>query len=95
MADDDTSVAALTELVNEVYAASEDGLWTGLATRTSPGEIAGLIRAAEILAARLDRRIAGCVRVCELSPEAAEFGLLAADPRHRGIGVGHELVRFA
>jgi GNAT superfamily N-acetyltransferase len=78
-----------------VYAESEKGLWADDAVRTTTRELAGLVRAGEIAVARLDGRIAGCVRVHRIDAGTSEFGLLAADPRHRGVGVGRELVRFA
>ncbi|MGI8334562.1 GNAT family N-acetyltransferase [Actinomadura scrupuli] len=92
----DTAVMEqVTELVNRVYSAAEEGLWIAGAARTTVGEIAGLTRAGEIAVARLDGRIAGCVRVRRLDGGTGEFGMLAADPGHRGSGVGRELVRFA
>ena len=45
-------VTALANLVNQVYAESEDGMWLDGATRTSPGEIAGLVTAGGIVVAR-------------------------------------------
>jgi ribosomal protein S18 acetylase RimI-like enzyme len=93
--DDTDLIAALTTLVNTVYATSEAGLWTGKADRTSPREMAGLVGAGEIAVARLDGRIVGCVRVQRLDDGLGEFGLLAADPAHQGIGIGRELIRFA
>jgi GNAT superfamily N-acetyltransferase len=94
-AGDDATVTTLTDLVNEVYAESEKGLWADGAVRTTTRELAGLVRAGEIAVARLDGRIAGCVRVRRIDAGTSEFGLLAADPRRRGVGVGRELVRFA
>jgi GNAT superfamily N-acetyltransferase len=88
-------VERLTGLVNDVYAASEDGLWQDEAMRTTTSEMAALIDAGEIAVARVDGQLAGAVRVQVLSDLAGEFGLLAADPEHRGIGVGRELVAFA
>jgi GNAT superfamily N-acetyltransferase len=35
------------------------------------------------------------MRIRRVGPDTGEFGMLAADPAHRGIGVGRELVRFA
>jgi GNAT superfamily N-acetyltransferase len=35
------------------------------------------------------------VRIQQLDDEVGEFGMLAADPDHRGIGIGRRLVDFA
>lgn len=94
-ADDPATMGVLTDLVNKVYAESESGLWLDGAARTSPEELAGLTRAGEIVVARLDGRLVGCVRVQRLDAELSEFGMLAADPEHRGAGIGRELVRHA
>ena len=88
-------VERLASLVNDVYEAAEDGLWRGGATRTTPSEMADMIEAGEIVVANVDDRLAGSVRVQVLSEVRGEFGLLAADPEQRGIGVGRELVAFA
>jgi GNAT superfamily N-acetyltransferase len=88
-------IGRVTDLINEVYAVAEDGLWLEGATRTTLDEVAELTRAGQIAVARLDGRIVGCVRVQRVDPDTGEFGMLAADPTHRGIGIGSELVRFA
>jgi ribosomal protein S18 acetylase RimI-like enzyme len=93
--DDATVVARITDLINEVYAVAEDGLWLDGAARTTVDEVAELTRAGQIAVARLRGRIVGCVRVQRLDEGKGEFGMLAADPAHRGVGVGRELVRFA
>jgi GNAT superfamily N-acetyltransferase len=93
--DDATLMQRITDLTNEVYAVAEEGLWTDGATRTTVAEVAELIRSGQIAVARLRGRIVGCVRVQRLDEGTGEFGMLAADPDHRGIGVGRELVRFA
>ena len=85
----------IADLVNEVYAVAEDGLWTEGATRTRVAEVAELIRAGEIAVAHLGDRLVGCVRVQRLDEATGEFGMLAADPAHRGVGIGRELLRFA
>ena len=84
----------ISELANEVYAVAEAGLWTDGATRTSVGEIAELTRAGEIVVARLGGQVVGCVRVQRLDERTSEFGMLCADPSHRGVGIGRELIRF-
>jgi GNAT superfamily N-acetyltransferase len=88
-------VERLTGLVNRVYASSERGLWHNGATRTNAAELAGLVEAEEIAVATVDGRLAGAVRVHDVSDVTAEFGMLAAAPEHRGIGVGRALVDFA
>jgi GNAT superfamily N-acetyltransferase len=95
VSDDATLMEQITELTNEVYAAAEDGLWIDGATRTTVDEVAELTRAGQIVVARLGGRVVGSVRVQRLDERTGEFGMLAADPAHRGVGVGRELVRFA
>lgn len=96
-ADDAALVERLTGLVNEVYAASETGLWNDGASRTTAAEIAGFVRAGEIAVARLgpDGEVVGCARIQRWDDTTGEFGMLAANPDHRGAGVGRALVRFA
>jgi ribosomal protein S18 acetylase RimI-like enzyme len=95
-AGDDANVTLrIARLINEVYAVAEDGLWTAGATRTTLDEVVELTRAGQIAVARLSGRVVGCVRVQRLDEGTGEFGMLAADPAHRGLGVGRELVRFA
>ena len=91
---DATLMERISELTNEVYAVAEAGLWTDGATRTSVGEIVQLTRAGEIAVARMGDQVVGCVRVQRLDERTGEFGMLCADPVHRGIGIGRELVRF-
>jgi len=88
-------MARITELTNQVYAVAEDGLWTDGATRTTLDEVVELTGAGQIAVARLSGRVVGCVRIQRLEESTGEFGMLAADPAHRGVGVGRELVRFS
>ena len=93
--DDATLMERITVLINEVYAVAEEGVWIDGATRTTVDRVAELTRAGQIAVARLRARIVGCVRIQRLDEVTGEFGMLAADPGHRGVGVGRELVRFA
>jgi GNAT superfamily N-acetyltransferase len=93
--DDAALMQQITDLTNEVYAVAEDGLWIDGATRTTVDEVAELTRTGQIAVARLRGRVVGCVRLQRFDKDSGEFGLLAADPAHRGLGVGRELVRFA
>ncbi|GAA4370859.1 GNAT family N-acetyltransferase [Agromyces bauzanensis] len=94
-ADDHERASAIAELINVVYDQAEAGLWTAGARRTDPEEVAGLIRHAELVTARADGRVVGAVRVQRLDDGLAEFGMLAADPERRGLGIGRALVAFA
>jgi N-acetylglutamate synthase-like GNAT family acetyltransferase len=92
---DDATVSSLTDLINKAYASSEEGLWIDGATRTTEEEVTGLVRAGQFAVARRDGHLAGCVRIRRLDETASEFGMLAADHRLRGTGVGRDLVRYA
>jgi GNAT superfamily N-acetyltransferase len=85
----------LAALVNEVYGASEVGLWRDGSERISAAEIGASIRAGEIAVATVDGEIAGCIRIRDLDENTSEFGTLASDPKRRGAGVGTALIDFA
>jgi GNAT superfamily N-acetyltransferase len=92
---DGAFLAETTDLINRVYADAEKGLWVDGTARTSPDELAGIVRAGELAVARLDGRLVGAVRVRRLASGEGEFGMLVASPDHRGIGLGRRLVEFA
>ncbi|MFG1796432.1 GNAT family N-acetyltransferase [Nocardia sp. NPDC049149] len=88
-------VCAVVALINEVYEVAEEGLWAKGHSRTTTDDIAALVRAGEIAVAYQDDELVGCLRVRQLDTEISEFGMLAAAPKRRGLGIGRELVRFA
>jgi GNAT superfamily N-acetyltransferase len=94
-AGDASLVNELAALINRVYAVAEDGLWADGTPRTTPERLAGLVAAGQIAVAWRGKRIVGAVRIQRLETGDGEFGMLVADPAHRGRGVGRELVRFA
>ena len=85
----------LTGLINDVYEVAESGLWRDGATRTTPSELAELIRAGQIAVATRDGRVVGSVRVHDVADDTSEFGMLVAAPDQRGTGVGRALIDFA
>ena len=87
-AEDAALVNELSALVSSVYAVAEEGLWADGTSRTTPETMAELIAAGQIAVARGDERIVGAVRVQRLDTGEGEFGMLVADPAHRGQGVG-------
>lgn len=92
---DPVVIGRIAALVNQVYAESEKGLWLGSTDRTSVDEVTTFVRAGEIAVARVDGDFAGSVRVQRLDETTGEFGMLAADPARRGLGIGRDLVAFA
>jgi ribosomal protein S18 acetylase RimI-like enzyme len=94
-AHDAVLVDEIAALINDVYAVAEEGLWVDGTRRTTSAEVAELIAAGQIAVARAEDRIVGAVRIQRLETGEGEFGMLAADPAHRGMGIGRELVRFA
>jgi GNAT superfamily N-acetyltransferase len=98
MLDPDTegsAVVEITELVNRAYAIAEEGLWRDGTPRATPAETREFVRNGEIAVAWLDERIVGSVRIQQLDGGVGEFGMLAADPGYRGIGIGRQLIWFA
>ena len=87
-------VEQVATLVNAVYASAESGLWVDGTPRTTAAEIAALIAAGQIAVVARSGRIVDSVHVDDVAADVAEFGMLAADPGHRGTGVGRALVDF-
>ncbi len=80
---------------NDVYTAAESGLWRDGAARTTTSEVAELVAAGQIAVAIRRGRIAGSVRIHDVSDDTSEFGMLVAAPDQRGTGIGRALVDFA
>ena len=75
---------------------AESGLWRHGATRTTPSELAELIRAGQIAVATRDGLVVGSVRVHDVADDTSEFGMLVRGKAdQRGTGVGRALIDFA
>jgi GNAT superfamily N-acetyltransferase len=85
----------LAELVNDVYAVAESGMWREGVKRTTPDELATEIRAGQVIVATRCDEVLGCVRVRDIADDTSEFGILAAASSARGTGVGNALLDFA
>jgi GNAT superfamily N-acetyltransferase len=48
----------------------------------------------EIVIATDGDRLLGCIRLYEVEPGVAQFGVLAVDPEQQGAGVGNALIDF-
>jgi GNAT superfamily N-acetyltransferase len=90
---DGALVEELCALVNDVYAAAEEGMWRDGAERTSVEELGAMVAAGEILVARVpDRGIVGSVRLHDVADDTSEFGILVAAQDRRSLGIGRALV---
>ncbi|MCP5380830.1 MAG: GNAT family N-acetyltransferase [Kordiimonadaceae bacterium] len=90
------TIKRITDLINRVYAEAESDLWkAGMANRTNIEEIENFIHKKQLIIAENDGEIVGVCKISIESDEIGEFGMLAADPARRGIGIGRELVNAA
>jgi GNAT superfamily N-acetyltransferase len=94
-ASDEPLVAAIARVINDAYAAGEDGLWQPGTLRTSSDEVAAAIVAGEMLVARVDGEVAACGRVRPLDADTADLGFVSVVPDHWGGGLGGEIVAAA
>jgi GNAT superfamily N-acetyltransferase len=92
---DDILVEQLVRVINDAYAAGEAGLWIAGTARTTPQEVAELIRSGGMLAATAAGRVVGCACVRPLDGTRADLGFVSADPQQWGSGVGRRLVDAA
>lgn len=91
----DDALDHLVDLINRVYDEAESGMWRRRGTRTNRDQIRGLLRDKRLILADLDGTIVGSVNVNIMDESVAEFGMLVADPDHRGMGIGSMLVNAA
>jgi GNAT superfamily N-acetyltransferase len=94
-ADDEDLVEAVAQVINRAYADGEAGLWVEGTLRTTPEQVADLVRSGGMLVARLDGEVVGCGFVRPLDATSADLGLVAASPEHQGTGVGRAIVGSA
>jgi GNAT superfamily N-acetyltransferase len=89
------NIKRLSELINEVYDDAESGMWKRKGTRTNPTEVERLLRAQALILAEIDGVLVGSVNVNLMGNGVGEFGMLVADPKYRGKGIGSALVKHA
>ena len=63
--------------------------------RTNPVEVERLLRAQALILAEIDGMLVGSVNINFFSDGFGEFGMLVADRRYRGLGIGSALVEHA
>jgi len=89
------NIRRLSDLINAAYDDAESGMWKRKGTRTHPAEVERLLRAQALILAELDGVLVGSVNINLLSDGVGEFGMLVADHKHRGLGIGSALVKQA
>ena len=90
-----SKIKQLAALINQVYDDAESGMWKRPGTRTNPGELEHLLRNQALILAEIDGMLVGSVNVNLLSDGVGEFGMLVADRKYRGLGIGSALVKHA
>jgi GNAT superfamily N-acetyltransferase len=70
-------------------------MWKRKGTRTNPAEVERLLRAHSLILAEIDGVLVGSVNVNLKSDGVGEFGMLVADRKYRGKGIGSALVEHA
>ena len=86
------AIRHLRDLINRVYDEAESRMWKAKGTRTHADEVEALLRANALILAEHGGTVVGCVKVELMQAGIAEFGMLVADPAHRGKGIGSALV---
>lgn len=89
------NIQRLSELINEVFDHAESGMWKDKCVRTNPAEVHRLLRDEALILAEIDGMLVGSVRISIVSGGIGEFGMLVADRKYRGIGIGSALVEHA
>lgn len=87
------TVNSLLLLINAVYDETESDLWKPTTSgRTYAGEIEGFLKAEQMFIATQGDEIVGGVKFAPVNDTTLEFGMLAAEVKMRGKGLGRDLV---
>lgn len=90
-----TTINRLLELINAVYDETESDLWKPTTSgRTYAGEIEGFVKEKQMFIAFENDEIVGAVKFAPVDEKTLEFGMLAADVKMRGKGLGRDLVNI-
>ncbi|CAL9323408.1 GNAT family N-acetyltransferase [Streptomyces sp. SudanB66_2053] len=84
----------ITDLINQVYASAEDGIWLPGTPRTTVAEITTYTRKEEMVVARRGGRVVGSIHFTILDAETAETGMLVSRPDLRNQGIGRQIRNF-
>ena len=94
-ATDEQHVPFLVDMINEVYHTSEGNIWIDDHLRISKERLVEIIQSKELLLARNDNEIFGCIHLERVNDHLFKFKMLVANPKYKGKGIGSLLVEFA
>ena len=82
-------------MINKVYRKAEDEIWHKNHERISIERLTEIIEKEELLIAKNDKTLVGCIHLEPVSNSLHKFKMLAANPQFKGMGVGSKLIKFA
>jgi len=88
----DNNINRLHDLINQVYAEAEDGMWLENSSRITKSEVREMLENEQLVLAMSDGKIVGSVKKLKINSTTCEFGILVADETFRGQGIGSSLV---
>lgn len=92
---DTIDITALVNMINAVYRTSEHNLWIEDYNRISNELLADIIKTKELLIAKIENDIVGCIHLEKMDEHLYKFKMLAVSPSYKGTGLGSKLVKFA
>merc|ERR1712232_997507 len=88
-----SQVTRLTDLINRTMALNPiSQYYIGKFQRTTPEEVRKYIDNGNLILARHESRIVGCVLFLKLEDDLAQCSMLVVDPEYHGLKVGWTLV---
>lgn len=88
-------VRVLHAIMVEVYAVTEVDIWGHDYQRMDLAEFTEIINKEELLVAKFNGQLVGCLHLYRLTDFVFSFGLLSVDFNFKGKGIGRELIQFA
>lgn len=88
-------LSKMHSLLVHAYAITEKEIWGDNYSRLSLEEFKVFIAASEVYLARLEKEIVGSIHVSRLDEESFSFGLLSANFKQKGLGIGRKLIETA
>jgi len=92
---DESHVAFLVQMINEVYQASEGNIWIDNHNRISKERLLEVIKANELLLAVNKNQIYGCIHLEKMNTTHYKFKMLVTNSQFKRQGIGSMLVNYA